>query len=88
MTFGPEGIELISKDGNPLRHFEVAGNDKEFFPAIAKLEKNRVTVSSQNVSRPEHLRYAFVPYPEPPVNLYSKSGWPVSPLVLELSDVK
>ncbi len=88
MTFGPEGIELISKDGNPLRHFEVAGNDKEFFPAIAKLEKNRVTVSSQNVSRPEHLRYAFVPYPEPPVNLYSKSGYPVSPLVLELSDVK
>lgn len=88
LTFFPIGIELISKDGMPLRHFEVAGNDKKFFPAIAKIEHNRVSVSSQKVSRPKHVRYAFVPFPEPPVNFYSKNGYPVSPLVLELSDVQ
>ncbi len=43
----------------PLTLFEIAGADKVFHPADAKIDKNTVTVTSDMVKTPVAVRYAF-----------------------------
>lgn len=42
-----------------LTLFEIAGADKVFYPAEAKVDKNKVTVQSSKVKNPVAVRYAF-----------------------------
>jgi sialate O-acetylesterase len=44
--------------------FEVAGEDKIFYSAEAKLDKNRIRITSDKVKHPVALRYAFRNYVE------------------------
>ncbi len=68
---------LISKNG-PLKHFQIAGKDKKFVWADAKIEGNSVVVSSELVKDPASVRYAWADNPEG-CNLYNAAGLPACP---------
>lgn len=68
---------LISRDGKPLTHFQIAGEDKNFVPAQAEIVGNTVVVSSPQVKNPAFVRYAWHQEAEP--NLANKAGLPASP---------
>lgn len=73
--YAAEGLK--SSDGQPLREFQIAGDDQVFYPAEAKVVGETVVVSSVDVSQPVAVRFAFRDTPEP--NLVNKSGLPASP---------
>src|SRR5581483_9670718 len=60
---------LIAK-GGALRGFEIAGEDRKFVPAEARIEGNTVVVQSARVSKPVAVRYAWEDNPE--CSLYNK----------------
>ena len=57
--------------------FEIAGEDRAFRTAQAKIEKGRVVVWSKRVKPPVAVRYAFAP--SPAASLYNAAGLPASP---------
>lgn len=67
----------LMRKGDTLNEFFIAGNDKNFVPASAKIEKNAVVVWSKNVKAPIAARFAFRNGAMP--NLFSKEGLPVNP---------
>jgi len=67
---------LLSADGKPLTWFSIAGTDGKFVKADAYIKKNRVLVSSTEVSDPVHVRFAWNEIAEP--NLINKEGLPAS----------
>lgn len=66
---------LISKNGMPTE-FQIAGEDKKFYPAKAKIEGNTVVISAKEVKKPVAVRYAWKNGSIG--NLFSKEGLPVS----------
>jgi sialate O-acetylesterase len=69
---------LVAKGGaQSLKGFEVAGEDRKFVPAAAKISGQTVVVSSPQVPRPVAVRYAWADNPE--CSLYGKSGLPALP---------
>lgn len=69
-----EGI--TAKGGGELKGFEIAGEDKVFHWAQAKVEGNRVVVSSEAVKKPIAVRYNWADNPQG--NLTNASGLPAS----------
>ncbi|MBZ4192456.1 sialate O-acetylesterase [Niabella beijingensis] len=63
--------------GTAIAGFEVAGKDKKFFPATARIFKKAIEVSSGSVKEPQAVRYAFTDLVEG--NLYNTEGLPVAP---------
>ena len=79
LTFDEVGSGLKIKDGERLDEFAIAGADKKFVWADAKIVgKNKVEVSAPNISAPIAVRYAFNSNPKHP-NLTNDSGLPASP---------
>jgi sialate O-acetylesterase len=78
VSFDDVGSGLASADGNPLCWFEIAGDDKKFVPANAKIENDTVVVSSAQVCDPVAVRYAWANNPEG-CNLINRDGFPASP---------
>jgi sialate O-acetylesterase len=79
LTFDETGSGLKIKDGEKLDEFAIAGADKKFVWAAAKIVgKNKIEVSSPNVPAPLAVRYAFNSNPKHP-NLTNDSGLPASP---------
>jgi sialate O-acetylesterase len=68
--------QLVVK-GEKVKGFTVAGADKRFVPAEARVEGNTVVVSSPEVSKPVAVRYAWKDNPE--VSLYNAAGLPMVP---------
>ena len=62
--------------GKPLTGFEVAGTDRVFYPAQAKLVRNSIEVSSDKVAEPVAVRYAFKGFITG--SLFGANGLPVS----------
>ncbi len=80
LHFDHVGERLRSADGEPPRHFEVAGADGVFYSATAEtINGNTISVASPRVVRPQDARYAWAPFPDPPVNLVNSAGLPASP---------
>jgi sialate O-acetylesterase len=77
LTFASVGGGLVAKGGGPLGGFTVAGADHKFVPAQARIEGNKVVVSSDRVPAPVAVRYAWADNPEG-ANLYNKEGLPAS----------
>ncbi|HUS47534.1 MAG TPA: sialate O-acetylesterase [Phycisphaerae bacterium] len=67
---------LVSRGGEPGA-FLIAGADRKFVPAQARIDGQTVVVSSPEVAKPVAVRYAWAP--NPPVNLYNKAGLPAAP---------
>lgn len=67
---------LQSKNGD-LQDFIIAGADKKFVPAKAKIQGNTVIVYSEMVKNPTAVRLGWRLCPQ--ANLYNSEGLPVSP---------
>src|SRR5688500_19525526 len=79
LTYDDVGSGLRIRDGDKLNEFAIAGEDKKWFWADAKIVgKNKIEVSSPSVAAPKALRYAFNSNPKHP-NLTNDSGLPASP---------
>ena len=78
LTFDNVGGGLQPFDVAEVKGFAVAGSDKTFVWAKAKVVgKNKVEVWVDGVSEPASVRYAWAD--NPVCNLYSKEGLPVTP---------
>ena len=66
---------LLAK-GSELTNFEIAGKDRKFFPALAIIENNTVTVHSFDVPTPVAVRYGWSNTATP--NLFNIEGLPAS----------
>jgi sialate O-acetylesterase len=77
VSFTNIGSGLIANDGEELREFAIAGADKKFVWAKAKIEADKIIVSSDVIANPMYVRYAWAD--NPGVNLYNKEGLPASP---------
>lgn len=78
LEFDHTGSGLIVKGGGDLYYFSVAGADKKFSWAKAVIEGKRVVVTSDEITDPVYIRYAWADNPEG-ANLYNKEGLPASP---------
>ncbi|EAR02042.1 sialate O-acetylesterase [Maribacter sp. HTCC2170] len=74
LSFDHANNGLIKK-GKKLTNFKVAGTDKVFYSAKAKIEGNTIVVYAKNVKNPKAVRFAFTDTAEP--NLYNTEGLPV-----------
>lgn len=75
------GESLATSDGGAAHGFEVAGEDRHFAPAQARIEGKSVVAFSPEVKNPVYLRYAR---PNAPVaNLVNSSGLPASTFTSE-----
>ena len=75
LTFTHVGSGLLAKDGT-LKGFSIAGADKTFVDAKADISGDTVVVSSDQVSSPVAVRYAWANVPDG--NLWNKDGLPAS----------
>lgn len=67
---------LVAKDGE-LKGFTIAGEDKQWKPAQARIDGGKVIVTSAEVKQPAAARYAWENWPT--CNLYNGAGLPASP---------
>lgn len=67
----------IGKGDSELKGFEIAGADKQFYPANAVIQGKQLRVSSPKVPIPAAVRYAWSNNPEE-ANLFNKEGLPAS----------
>ena len=81
LTFKHVGGGLVARDGE-LKGFTMAGIDGLFAPATAKIDGNKVIVSSRAVTAPVAVRYGWDNSPD--VNLFSKEGLPAAPFRTDL----
>ena len=68
---------LKTSDGRAPKGFFVAGEDRKFHPAEARVEGATVVVWSKEVPRPVAVRYAWAD--NPAADLYNGDGLPASP---------
>ena len=78
VSFTNVGSGLITNDGEDVSEFAIAGSDKKFVWAKAKIENGKVVVWSDEIASPQYVRYAWADNPVNP-NLYNKEGLPASP---------
>ena len=78
VSFAQTGSGLITNDGEEPQEFAVAGADKKFVWAHAKIEGDKVVVWNEEIKEPRYVRYAWADDPVDP-NLYNKEGLPASP---------
>lgn len=77
ITFNDFGAGLATRDGTPLKGFAIAGADKKFYWASASIVGNKVVVSSDKVTAPMAVRYAWAD--NPVCNLTNTQGLPAVP---------
>jgi len=66
---------LMCKD-KTINDFYIAGEDRQFQPAMAKIEGNSVIVWNKAIKNPVAVRFGFTNADTP--NLFSKEGLPVN----------
>lgn len=66
----------LTSFGKELKEFEIAGTDKVFYPATAEIKRSKIEVSSDKVSKPIAVRYAFKDFAIG--DLFSTEGLPIS----------
>lgn len=71
---------LVAK-GDILKGFEIAGEDKKFEPAEARIEGTNVDLTSPKVTAPRYVHYGWSGNPD--CTLYNKVGLPASPFTSE-----
>jgi sialate O-acetylesterase len=77
IKFQHVGGGLVARDGKPLTHFTIAGEDQQFVDATATIEGDSVVVTSDKVAKPVAVRFGWNQLAEP--NLSNKDGLPASP---------
>lgn len=78
-----EAKGLHGSDGQPLRGFEIAGENQLFFPATAQLnEDGRLTLHAPKVAQPRYVRYSWQPFPTG--NVVNGAGLPLGTFRISL----
>ena len=72
------GSGLMVKGESELTQFAIAGPDRQFVWATAKIVGTQVEVESDQIAQPVAVRYAWSDNPQG-ANLYNKEGLPASP---------
>ncbi|TWR24824.1 9-O-acetylesterase [Mucilaginibacter pallidiroseus] len=72
---------LINRNSSDVKGFFIAGKDKKFYPAMATVKGQNVTVSSLAVANPVSVRYNWQNTPEGA--LYNKDGLPAVPFKID-----
>ncbi len=78
IRFSSVGSGLATNDGEEPGEFAIAGADKKFVWANAKIEGDKVVVWNDEIKDPMYVRYAWSDMPVNP-NLFNKEGLPASP---------
>ena len=68
---------LAAQGGEPLKGFLIAGENRVWHPASARIVGDKVVVSSPDVKSPKAVRYAWEDVPD--CNLFNGAGLPASP---------
>ena len=71
------GLVAKNSPASTLSGFEIAGDDREFAPAEAKIDGDTVVVRGEKVPHPVAVRYAWGMNPR--CNLYNRASLPASP---------
>jgi sialate O-acetylesterase len=71
---------LVAKGGD-LQGFEIAGEDRHFVAANARIDGKTVVAGSARVAEPKYVRYGWANAPV--VNLFNADGLPASPFTSE-----
>lgn len=77
LSFDHLGGGLVASDNQPLTGFAIAGEDKQWVWAEAKIDGDSVVVSAPTVAKPAAVRYAWAH--NPACNLANKAGLPAVP---------
>lgn len=72
------------KTTGDLKEFEIAGDDKVYYPAFAKIDGKTIIVFSEKVKNPKAIRFAWKAVPEP--NLFNAENLPASPFRTEIEN--
>ncbi len=78
LSFDHVGNGLIAIDNEELSQFAIAGADKKFVWAKAKIDGDKVVVWAEGVAEPKYVRYAWADNPFG-ANLYNAEKLPASP---------
>ena len=68
---------LKTKDGGEVKGFAIAGADRKFYWATARIVGNRVELTCPDVPNPVAVRYAWAD--NPVCNLYNGADLPACP---------
>ena len=79
LEFDAIGSGLMTARLGKMNSFAIAGNDRKWHWADAKIKEDAVVVSSTEVSIPVAVRYAWAMNPSQRNLLYNKEGLPASP---------
>ena len=77
ISFDHTGGGLVFHGGGELQGFAVAGPDRKFHPANARIAGDSIVVKSAAVARAIAVRYGWADNPR--CNLYNREGLPASP---------
>jgi sialate O-acetylesterase len=77
LSFDSIGGGLVARRDEPLKGFAIAGSDRKFVWADARIAGDKVEVSSPDVKAPVAVRYAWADNPD--CNLYNKADLPAGP---------
>jgi sialate O-acetylesterase len=76
VKFDYVGGGLAGRGAKPLNWFKIAGEDRKFVDAVAKIDGDSILVSSTQVAKPAAVRFAWDQVAEP--NLANIEGLPAS----------
>ena len=77
LRFTSIGGGLIAHGGNQLSGFTVAGEDRVFVKADARIDGDEIVVLSPSIQHPVAVRYGWTDNPD--CSLYNREGLPASP---------
>lgn len=78
-----EAKGLHGSDGQPLRGFEIAGENQLFFPATAQWNEDGIlTLHAPKVAQPRYVRYGWQPFPTG--NVVNGAGLPLGTFRISL----
>jgi sialate O-acetylesterase len=78
ISFTHTGSGLSTNDDELPAEFAISGEDKKFVWGDAKIDGDKIIVSSEDVPSPKYVRYAWADMPVNP-NLINKEGLPAAP---------
>jgi len=72
-------VNGLTSYGKELTNFEIAGDDKVFYPAVAKIKSRQVILTAPEVTKPVAARYCYINYPAGKGFLFNTAGLPALP---------
>ena len=79
LSFASTGSGLTGGSDKPLDSFAIAGKDRQWYWAKAKIDGDSILLSSPKVKQPVAARYAWAMNPSQRNLLYNQDGFPASP---------